>query len=372
MSKQYNQTGLAGNVELSKGGPQLNTSGGALQARNNALSAYAIMRGLDGVAANDFITKGQLDAVSAGLRWKEPVIAATTVAITLATDVENGDTLDGVVLATGDRILVKDQTGVSATENGIYIVAALGAPARSADLDTGAFAANAATFVNEGTVNADVGFTCTSDSGSDIVGTDGLVWVQFASTTGGVTSISSVSSGGNDLVKSGTAPNPTIFGLKNTTEGTPSITFNPTATDLELEVASAGIVTGKLADDAVTEGKIAPLAVAHQRTVTFGFGDAGSTVNIGAALPANAVVTNVFVKITTAFNEALLVDIGNSATPDMLMADSEINTISADMYEGGRKYEGAAASTQLIVTVGSGSAPAAGAGEVVVEFVVTS
>lgn len=64
---------------------------------------------------------------------KVPVRVATTVAGTLTTDFEDGDTLDGITLAEDDRILVKDQSAGS--ENGVYVVAASGAPARAIDFD---------------------------------------------------------------------------------------------------------------------------------------------------------------------------------------------------------------------------------------------
>lgn len=67
---------------------------------------------------------------------KAPVTVrlATTANITLASQLENGDTIDSVVLVTGDRVLVKNQT--TASENGIYVVAASGAPTRATDADT--------------------------------------------------------------------------------------------------------------------------------------------------------------------------------------------------------------------------------------------
>ena len=113
------------------------------------------------------------------LTWKESVVVATTVAGTLATDFENGDTIDGVTIATGDRILIKDQA--DATENGIYIVQATGAPARSDDLPTGASASGVAVIANQGTDNADSGWVCTTDAPNDVVGTDTLSFQQFAS-----------------------------------------------------------------------------------------------------------------------------------------------------------------------------------------------
>jgi hypothetical protein len=63
---------------------------------------------------------------------KEPVRAATTANITIATALNNADVLDGVTLATGDRVLVKDQSAGS--QNGIYVVGA--SPARAYDLST--------------------------------------------------------------------------------------------------------------------------------------------------------------------------------------------------------------------------------------------
>ena len=125
-----------------------------------------------------FATKGYVDNVAAGLDVKQSVRVATISAGTLASSFENGDTVDGVVLATGDRILIKNQG--TASENGIYIVAASGAPTRATDLPTSSSAAGVFVFVEEGTL-ADTGWVCTSNSGSDIVGTNNLTWSQFSS-----------------------------------------------------------------------------------------------------------------------------------------------------------------------------------------------
>lgn len=75
--------------------------------------------------------------------YKEAVRVATTANGALSTAFENGDVVDGVTLATGDRILIKNQT--AASENGIYTVNASGAPTRATDFDTtGAEVANGA------------------------------------------------------------------------------------------------------------------------------------------------------------------------------------------------------------------------------------
>lgn len=126
---------------------------------------------------NQAATKGYVDSTSAGLSWKNPVIAASVGDVVLATDVDDGKSLDGVVLSTGDRILLKNQT--NAIENGLWVVSATGAPTRPSDFADGSAEASSAVFVSEGTTQADTGWVCTSDRGSDIVGTDNLSFVQF-------------------------------------------------------------------------------------------------------------------------------------------------------------------------------------------------
>jgi hypothetical protein len=84
--------------------------------------------------STDAATKAYVDSATEGLHIHESVVAATTANVSLATALENGDTLDGVTLATGDRILVKNQTNKS--QNGIYVVQTSGQPARATDFDT--------------------------------------------------------------------------------------------------------------------------------------------------------------------------------------------------------------------------------------------
>jgi hypothetical protein len=125
----------------------------------------------------DAANKGYVDAAVVGIDWKASVRVATTAAVTLATAFENGDTLDGVTLATGNRVLVKDQADGS--ENGIYVVNASGAPTRASDADTSAeVTASFAVFVEEGTVNADSAWTLTNN-GTVTIGTTVLVFTQF-------------------------------------------------------------------------------------------------------------------------------------------------------------------------------------------------
>jgi len=141
-----------------------------------SLNSQTITNLSDPVNAQDAATKGFVEATSQGLDVKDSVKAATTGNITISTALNNGDTLDGVTLADNDRVLVKDQS--TSSQNGIYIVGS--SPARASDLAAGADAAGMFTFVEQGTVNADNGFVCTSNKGSAVVGTNDLTFAQFS------------------------------------------------------------------------------------------------------------------------------------------------------------------------------------------------
>ena len=132
----------------------------------------------DPTADADAANKGYVDGVAQGLDVKDSVVATTTANGTLSTAFANGQSIDGVTLQTGDRILIKNQS--TASQNGIYNVNASGAPSRATDMATGANAAGAFVFVEQGTVNAENGFTCTSDTGSAVVGTNNLTFAQFS------------------------------------------------------------------------------------------------------------------------------------------------------------------------------------------------
>ena len=158
-----------------------------------SLNSQKITGLADPTGDNDAANKGYVDGVAQGLDVKDSVVATTTANGALSSAFANGSTIDGVSLSTNDRILIKDQS--TQTENGIYTVNASGAPTRADDLATGADAAGAFVFIEQGTVNAENGFVCTSNKGSAVVGTNNLVFSQFSG-AGQITA-------GNGLEKSG-------------------------------------------------------------------------------------------------------------------------------------------------------------------------
>jgi hypothetical protein len=147
------------------------------------LNSQRIVNLGDPTGSTDAATKQYVDNAISGLKWKADVRVATTANGALATAFANGQTVDGVVLATGDRILIKNQT--TGSENGIYVVQAAGAPTRATDADTAAELLQAAVFVREGTGNADKAFVVTNDAIT--LGTTALTWTQFAGTGAGGT-----------------------------------------------------------------------------------------------------------------------------------------------------------------------------------------
>ena len=159
-----------------------------------SLNSQTITNLSDPVNTQDAATRGFVEATAQGLDVKDSCVAATTGNITISTALNNGDTLDGVTLSTNDRVLVKDQN--TSSENGIYVVGS--SPARADDLAAGSDAAGMFTFVEQGTVNADNGFVCTSNKGSAVVGTNNLTYAQFSG-AGQITAGDGLDKSGNTL-----------------------------------------------------------------------------------------------------------------------------------------------------------------------------
>jgi hypothetical protein len=157
-------TNTNGNISLNPNGS------GVVDVNNSRISSVA-----DPTQAQDAATKAYVDAVKQALDIKDSVRVATTAAITIASDLGVGDAIDGVTLADGDRVLVKNQT--DASQNGIYLAGS--SPVRSADANaslevtSGMFC-----FVEEGTVNGDNGFVLTTNDPITLDTTD-LTFTQF-------------------------------------------------------------------------------------------------------------------------------------------------------------------------------------------------
>jgi len=214
----------------------------------NGTGTVKVPSGYDDRSGQDsltLVTKGYVDAVKQSLDIKDSVRVASTGNVSLtsgSSDLEAGDTIDGVTLVAGDRVLLKNQT--TASENGIYVaVASSGTPARSddanasADVTSGMFV-----WVEEGTSNGDQGYVLTTNNVITLNTTD-LTFTQFSG-AGQITA-------GNGLTKSG-----------NTINVVPDdVTLSVTADEIKLKGDVTTTALGDLLIGKATDGGYKRLAV---------------------------------------------------------------------------------------------------------------
>jgi len=201
----------------------------AIQAASGVAISGGTITGLGSPSAgSDAATKTYVDNLVTGLKTRIICRSATTANISLATDLENGDTLDGVTLATDDKVLVKNQTTTS--QNGIYVVVASGTASRDPDFDTVAELAGQLTIIKEGTTNADTMWLCTTDSGT--IGVASITFTQiFPSAGGTVTSVAVADAGASEF---------TITGSPITSTGTINLAID--------SIGAAKIANGTVSD----------------------------------------------------------------------------------------------------------------------------
>jgi hypothetical protein len=203
-------------------------------------------------------TRKYVDSIATGLDVKASVRAATTTSLPGTPTYNNGTnndgvgatitgpaltalgTIDGVTLAVGARILVKDQgsgTPPSSVQNGIYVVTKATAPyglTRATDADSDSEVTSGMfVFVEEGTRNSDNGFVLNTNGTID-VGTTLLSFTQFSG-AGKITA-------GTGIVKDGDTLSVDLVPAANGGTGITSYTVG------DLLYASGSTALSKLAD----------------------------------------------------------------------------------------------------------------------------
>lgn len=229
----------------------------------------AVVGGVDPTQNNHLATKSYVDALSNGLQVKAPVRVATTANTTLS----GAQTIDGVSVIAGDRVLVKDQS--TGAENGIYVCAS-GAWSRSTDADASVeVKSGLSVWVNEGTANSDSQWVLTTND-PIVIDTTALVFTQ-GSGLGQIGAGSGLTKTGNTLNVGGTANRITV--------GTDSVDINtsllpsPLAGDVNKFLKASG--ADSAAWNALAAGDIPDLSATYQPL-------AANLTQIGALADPNA------------------------------------------------------------------------------------
>jgi hypothetical protein len=270
---------------------------------------------------NDAVTKAYVDANSSGLDAKESVRAATTEDITLTDE----QTIDGVELVDGDRVLVKNQE--DATENGIYIVVDDDTWVRAPDADsesnvtTGMF-----TFVEEGETHGGEGWVLITPGPLEL-GTSELQFTRFSS-QGVISAGDGLDKTGNTLSVVGTAGRISVgaggVDIDATYVGQTSITTLGTITTGTWNGTAIGVAYGGTGLTSLTTGSFLRAASAS----TFEQLTAEEVLDAIGAVEANEAITGgTATKITY--------DAKGLVTGGTTLVASDIPSLSADKITSG-------------------------------------
>ena len=286
------------------------------QAANSVSISGGSITGLGAPSSgSDAATKTYVDDLVAGLKTRIICRAATTGNVTLSSDLQNGDSLDGITLATGDRVLVKDQS--TGSQNGIYKVVASGTASRDTDFDAIGELAGQLVIIQEGSVNAEKMFLCTTDSDASL-GSDTITFtvVQPAN-------VGDVTLTGTQTLTNKTLTSPVISDIVSVSNGNISVLPNGTGKVLLDGDGSSG---GVAVTDGLVEIKTGTGSVAK---VKFYCESSNAHAQTLQAAPHSAASSAV---LTLPNNTGTLIGTGDTGTLPLAAIDIDGGTdIGADL-----------------------------------------
>lgn len=290
------------------------------------------------------------------------VRVATTANITIATALNNGDSLDGVTLATGDLVLVKNQT--ASENNGIYTVGIT--PVRSPNYTAYNDYPGIIVSVTEGSTNADKAFVCTSDSGGTL-GTTPISFTGYGTGTiggslGVVDNAVPRADGTGGLTAQGSAV--IIADTTGVISGTQGVTFTGSSsgtTALVPTAAASGTITLPAATDTLV-GKATTDTLTNKTFDADGSGNSITNIENADIKAAAAIAVNKLAAVTV--SRALVSD-GSGFVAAATTTAAEIGFVngvtSAIQTQIDTKQAtitfGTGVQTALGVNVGSAGAP---------------
>lgn len=315
-TKNFSLIGVGSDVQFGKGGGRLvwNTDHWEATAADGVTLAQ-IRVPTTPVHNNDTVSKGYVDSIANGLDAKASVRVATTGANIAS--LSGTMTIDGVAVAAGDRVLVKDQT--TASENGIYVVAT-GAWSRSTDAaTTGDLTGGSFVFVEQGTTLSDTGWVV-STNGSPVIGTDPINFVQFSS--------AGIVTGGIGLTKTGNIIDVNIGATTITVNGTDDLIVNSSATANQI-LLSAGTAGSEASWGALPLGNTAAV------TGLLGQANGGLNTNISAYASGSLLVqgTGAVTELATGTNGNSLIMSGGAPAWGLVALGDNVNAVTGVLKE---------------------------------------
>jgi hypothetical protein len=276
----------------------------------------------------DAATKAYVDTIKQGsIDIKDSVRVASTANIAIGSALVNSSTIDGVTVATGNRVLLKDQS--DASENGIYAVVGSGAASRTLDANTSALVTNGMyTFVSEGSVSNATGYVLTTVDTINL-DTTNLTFTQFSG-AGQIDAGTGLTKTGNTLNVIGTANR--IVANANTVDigSDVALVANPLS---QFAATSSAQLKGVLSDEtgsgvavfATSPTLVTPvLGTPTSGVVTNLTGTASININgtVGAGTPATAAVTTLtatgdITMTGKAINQAVHTEAAHATTSDI-------------------------------------------------------